>query len=224
MFQTLLESQGRGLTVQGRWAGVSAAVHAALITMAVVATMNVARVRNSPAAVEPLIYVAPTPVTPVTQTLPSRTDQRSVFIAPVVAVPDIPVPRTIDFSPTHIGPSIASQIWSGSPVLPVTSTHTGAVFTEATVDRIVAPRPGNPSPKYPATLRSSGLPGTVVARFVVDTNGVVERGSVTIVEATHPAFADAVREWLPTTHYYAAEAGGRRVRQLVQQRVEFQLR
>jgi hypothetical protein len=62
-----------------------------------------------------------------------------------------------------------------------------------------------------------------VLRFVVDTAGRVEAGSVHVVRADHPLFADggprrARRRVLPP-----AEAGGRRVRQLVEQAFAFAL-
>jgi protein TonB len=218
VFQTLLESRATVTRGRSRWTVVSAAVHATLITAATAATMNSGRIEPRDEPVD-VIYVAPS--------LPrvSRTDastRTSMFSVPTdVTVPTIPIVGRIDSSPTHIDASIGAEISGSSPLA---GSPSDGVFTELTVDRIVAPLAANPQPTYPRVLRSSGLAGTVMARFVVDTNGSVERTSIAILESTHAAFADAVRAWLPLTRYYPAEAGGHRVRQLVQQRVEFQLR
>jgi protein TonB len=90
------------------------------------------------------------------------------------------------------------------------------------VERAVVVVPGA-VPRYPDALRGAGVEGRVVARFVVDTAGRVEPGSVQIVSAAHPAFAEAVRRTLPALRFRAAEAGGRRVRQLVDMPFDFVL-
>ncbi|HJU64130.1 MAG TPA: TonB family protein, partial [Gemmatimonadaceae bacterium] len=77
---------------------------------------------------------------------------------------------------------------------------------------------------YPRALRNAGVEAEVVITFVVDATGGVERGSVTVVSATHELFADAVRRWLPHTRYAPAEINGKKVRQLVQQQLGFTLR
>jgi protein TonB len=82
---------------------------------------------------------------------------------------------------------------------------------------------GNPTPLYPTALRSAQLEGTVVARFVVDTSGRAEPASVSFREASHPLFADAVRQALLRSRYLPAMLNGRKVRQLVEQRFAFSL-
>lgn len=225
MFNTLLESRGnRALATRGRWTAISAAVHATLITGAVVATATSSRTmvtREPPATIHyaPIVRASPPP---------PATTRRFVLSGdrPTISIdlPRIPVPGPVDLGRRDIG-NVIEYRDGGAPLGGNALTSApGGVFTVATVDRVVAARPGNPSPAYPNVLRSSGLAGTVVVRFVVDTNGVLEPGSMEILHATHSAFADAVRAWLPRTRYFAAEAAGRRVRQLVEQRVEFQLR
>lgn len=225
MFNTLLESRGnRALATRGRWTAISAAVHATLITGAVVATATSSRTmvtREPPATIHyaPIVRASPPP---------PATTRRFVLSGdrPTISIdlPRIPVPGPVDLSRSHIEPGIIGEI--GDPVSIVArpaAAPSDGVFSEAAVDRAAAPRADNPRPLYPSQLRATGLEGNVVVRFVVDTTGAVERGSITVVEATHAAFADAVRAWLPRTRYLAAEVSGRRVRQLVQQRVEFQL-
>jgi TonB family protein len=92
------------------------------------------------------------------------------------------------------------------------------------VDREVVPWPTNPVPRYPAELRAVRLQGSVSARFVVDTTGLVIMESVRVDAATHERFADAVMDALRRCRFTPAELGGRKVNQLVSQSFVFVLR
>jgi TonB family protein len=96
------------------------------------------------------------------------------------------------------------------------------VFSESTVERPVIAIPGV-VPRYPERLRGQGQEGRVVVRFVVDTTGRVEGGSVQVTSAAHALFADAVRRTLPAMRFRPAEARGHRVRQLVEMPFDFVL-
>ena len=85
------------------------------------------------------------------------------------------------------------------------------------VEKVVIPRPGNPAPRYPEMLRRAGVEGSVTARFVVDTLGMVEPASVQIVQSSHVLFEHSVREAIRRMRFVPAELQGRRVRQLVEQ-------
>ena len=76
---------------------------------------------------------------------------------------------------------------------------------------------------FPPPLFAARVPGLVVAEFVVDSAGRVEDGSVGIVSSTAPLFTDAVRIALASASYVPAIKGGRPVRQLVQQRFQFDI-
>ncbi len=94
--------------------------------------------------------------------------------------------------------------------------------TSATADRaaaLLAP----PRPRYPDQLRAAGVTGRVIVRLVVDTMGRVEPASVVIRESSHDLFAQAVRAVLPALRFAPAEAGGRKVRMLVDLPFEFRL-
>jgi TonB family protein len=97
------------------------------------------------------------------------------------------------------------------------------VYAAGFVDRAVAPLGHNVRPEYPVALRAAGVEGEVQVRFVVNSAGFVEPATIEILRATHAQFAAVVRRWLPITRYVPAEARGRRVRQLVEQRVGFTL-
>lgn len=99
---------------------------------------------------------------------------------------------------------------------------TGTPMTAYTVDREVVPLRGV-SPRYPNLLASASIEGSVVMQFVVDTLGRVEPGSLDVLRADHPLFEQSVREALRRMRFVPAEAGGRKVRQLVEQPFTFAL-
>lgn len=98
-----------------------------------------------------------------------------------------------------------------------------ASYDEAEVDVAVRPLGGAPVPKYPERLRSAHVEGRVNVRFIVGTNGRVEGGSIKILDSPDPAFSEEVRRALLATRYSAAQAGGKKVRQIVEQTFTFKL-
>jgi TonB family protein len=72
-------------------------------------------------------------------------------------------------------------------------------------------------------MRQAGVEGRVVVRFVVDTLGSVEPGSVTVVSATFSHFESSAREAVATCRYRPARMNHRPVRVLVQAPIEFRL-
>lgn len=108
----------------------------------------------------------------------------------------------------------------------------GRVFTAADLERLVeaatvytadqVDRPAHLDSTatlavtYPDSLRNTHTPGEATVEFVVDTTGVVELGTVGVVSASHPRFADAARLAATEARFIPAERAGRTVRQLVQ--------
>ena len=78
-----------------------------------------------------------------------------------------------------------------------------------------------PQPLYPETLLFTGVPGHVLAEFVVDTLGRVELDTFGVISSTNPKFTQAVQRAIPEWAYAPAILNGRRVRQLVQQPFNF---
>jgi TonB family protein len=103
------------------------------------------------------------------------------------------------------------------------SAHSG-IYSADVVEKAAEPQPGNAPPRYPESLRSLRIEGEVVMRFIVDTLGVAERGSVIVLSASHPAFAQSVKDAIQRSRYFPALIGNRPVRQLVEQRFMFALR
>ncbi|MDE3216437.1 MAG: TonB family protein, partial [Gemmatimonadota bacterium] len=145
-------------------------------------------------------------------------------IAPVAVPTHLPAvdPRALaiprDWYVVRTGPA------SSSPGARAAAPSADGIHDLRSVDVAVEGEPGNPAPAYPEALRAARVEGWVDVQFVVDTAGRAEPGSIRVLSATHPLFADAVREALRRSRYRPAVAGGRRVRQLVEQRFEFALR
>jgi TonB family protein len=98
------------------------------------------------------------------------------------------------------------------------------LFTADQVD--VAARTDSSSavrPAYPDSLYRHNMTGQVLVEFVVDTTGLVMLGSISAISSTHPQFTDAVRRALRGARFHPAIISGRKVRQLVQLPVKFEL-
>ncbi|HUF27276.1 MAG TPA: TonB family protein [Gemmatimonadaceae bacterium] len=79
-------------------------------------------------------------------------------------------------------------------------------------------------PDYPERMLREGVGGLVIAEFVVDTLGRVERETLGLVSSSHRELADAVMVALTRAIFRPALRDGRRVRQLVQQPFTFEPR
>lgn len=106
--------------------------------------------------------------------------------------------------------------------LGVPDTITSTPYFEYQVERPAALR-GAMALRYPPVLRTAGVEGEVLASFVVQEDGRVDTSTFRVLGSDHPLFTDAVRTAVVNATYDAAEVGGRRVRQLVQQPFVFAL-
>ena len=111
---------------------------------------------------------------------------------------------------------------------PVTATELAEMVASLKVytpDQVDVPARSDslsrPQPLYPETLLFTGVPGQVLAEFVVDTLGHVELDTFGVISSTNPKFTQAVQRALPDWAYAPAMLNGRRVRQLVQQPFNF---
>jgi TonB family protein len=215
----------------------SIALHAALIAVAVVATTHAAESPGDRPIVEhPIVWAAP-PVQPPgagrTATGKGATAGRPVIATPAPTAPTFSPPSvpTVDELPpvgTIVDPSrgVGDTFTSGLHAGDGAATHDvpdGAPRSANAVDRAAVPIT-SARPRYPETLRATGIEGRTLVRFVVDTLGRVEPGSATVVSTTHPAFAASALAVIPGLRFRPAEAGGRHVRQLAELPFEFVLR
>lgn len=65
---------------------------------------------------------------------------------------------------------------------------------------------------YPSTLRDAGISGQTMLKFVIDTSGRVEDGSVEVVNTSHEGFAGASVQAADKFKFRPAKIGGRPVR------------
>jgi protein TonB len=234
MVTGLLESRRRPERRRGGTL-VSAAAHAAAIWLAVVAT---GRAGSAPAPASPpetLVYVArPSPSVAPRASVPSGASSvataapadRLVDAAPMpdlaaiaAGIPTVALPAGAFDTRADLAAAAGGGSRGGAPG----SGAAGDALPAHLVERPVLALAGNRPPRYPEALRSAGIGGRVVARFVVDTAGRVEPASVRLLAASHPHFAAAVRDALPAMRFLPAEAAGRKVRQLVELPFEFEI-
>jgi hypothetical protein len=125
----------------------------------------------------------------------------------------------------------AATVTDSMTPAPPTATDTSAstarpkpgIYFEFQADVPARADPDNEAPHFPDAMRSAHVEGSVVAQFVVDTTGMVELSTFKIVKSTDPSFTGAVKDALPAMRYRPAEAGGMKVRQLVEATFPFNL-
>lgn len=101
----------------------------------------------------------------------------------------------------------------------------GVVYAEGNPDvrYIPAALVHQVAPAYPPALRLAGVEGSVDARFVIDTLGIVEPASVEVLESTHAGFEAAAMQAVRSARFSPARLGNARVRQLTKQRITFRI-
>ncbi|MDQ7999751.1 MAG: TonB family protein [Pseudomonadota bacterium] len=123
--------------------------------------------------------------------------------APAPPVGAAPLPGPVDPGPSAVPPRVAR--------------------TRPVPGRVAEPpRPiAQWAPRYPVALRDRGVEGRVVATFIVDDEGWVRDMEA---QATHAAFAQAVREVLPRWRFRPArDAAGQAVAAPVRQVFRFRI-
>ncbi|MDB4879506.1 MAG: TonB family protein [Gemmatimonadetes bacterium] len=165
--------------------------------------------------------VAPTRIS---VTLPPINPNAAPTVSDVVAPPPPPAApgRTGGSGIPTSGTASRDGDAGGSGRGGLSSGGSGKAYDEDQVDQAVQIR-NQPAPRYPDALRSVGVEGTVLVRFIVDADGRVERGSIEAIDSPNKLFTDAVRTALLNSRYRPAEAGGNKVRQLVEQSFTFRL-
>jgi protein TonB len=234
MVGTLIESRA---TRQRRAGGslASVIVHSLLITGAVFATA-----RDSVSAPKPhRVEVTYVPTTHLPEPEPRRVaaSQRRVDQLPVVSRVSLPrfdapsvVPTTIpEIDPnavattdfinargiTPAGCGVTCSIGSG--IVDSAATLMGADLLMQLKEAVVPPR-------YPEALRRSGIDGSVVAKFVVDTTGRVDMSTLEFVKSDHELFANAVRSTIERLRFNPAVVAGRKTRVAAMMPFHFRLK
>ena len=130
----------------------------------------------------------------------------------------IKVSDSSDFSPRTLADAIGVALVGKRP----SAAPANGVYTADAVDRIVTPVE-NPKPVYPPSLESRGVEADFTVRFVVDSTGRVDAGTLEVPREVHHLFADAVRYALMRSRFLPATIAGRPVRQIVAQEFIFRM-
>jgi protein TonB len=211
---------------------VSIALHAGLITLAVYATAKA----GEPSVKVPIdtvtVFYPPEPKEPAhlrsTPAHPSASTTPELPRAPGPRAPiDIPDHLPPIDSPFGMVPAESLFVdravrGSGKGAAgSLTGSDSGEPMLASEVDRPAMAREGNPIPGYPALLERSGIEGRVLVQFVVDTLGRADMRSVKVLESTNELFVQSLEGALSKWRFYPAEAGGRKVKQIVQLPLRF---
>lgn len=231
MFNTLMESRS---TPQRSPAGTVASfiLHTGLIAIAVVSTTTSAVAFEKPREQRVRLIETPTappkepePAPPVKQPVIPIPRGHQILVAPLEVPVEIPAPNLLrpetnplDFS----GEGTPGGRGDGDSTVTSVAEDYTALFNEHSVERAVYALSAV-APRYPELLRSAGVEGTVTVQFVVDTLGRAEMDSFKVLSVTHELFGNAVRAAVAKSRFFPAEAGGRKVRQLVEQPFVFGL-
>ena len=228
MFATLIESGGRRKT-HARWLAASALIHFALLGAAAASSPQAQTRRAEPPTTPRLVWVAPRPEDVRTSSAPGISGGAGSLPIAAGRVPRFSEASVIDLPDltsatmqSDLGTAVAAVTeFSGGNGATGISGSADAPRWAAQVEKVALPLPGNPVPDYPQVLRSAGIEGSVILRFVIDTTGGVERSSTVVLRSDHALFAAAALRALATHRFLPAEVGGRKVRMLVEQRFEF---
>lgn len=207
----------------------SIALHGIIVTGAVLVTSH-APMQRTPHAQMVVPYVAPVtrprPVTPTPPSIVPIVDAPNVINIPITVPDGIPPVNLLRAAINTDDPFVfrVGVPSHAGTVGPVAVEDPGTAFLDSQVEVQVALDTRSPMPRYPQLLRDAGVEGATLVRFVVDTLGRVEQGTVKVVESTHPAFALAVQAVLPQMRFSPARVGERKVRQLVEFPLQFRLR
>jgi protein TonB len=178
--------------------------------------------------VEPKPQADPLPPAPKVELAPPKGFE--VLRAPVNIPVEIPkvdlsakVTNEADFSGKGEKGGTATGKEGGTGESEGTKVASDKPYFEYQVEVPVEAIPSTIQPKYPESLRASGVQGQVVAQFVVNENGRVEPGTFKVLSSDNPAFTHAVREELSSMRFKPARIGSQTVSQFVQQPFVFKL-
>jgi protein TonB len=231
MFNNLIESkpQRKG-GIGGTF--VSVALHAIIITLAVYVTAHAGEKIVEKNRQEDVVFAKapeppppppdePKPPPPDVVAAPPPPKGFQVLTAPINIpdkIQDVDLSKAVtdekDFSGKGVAGGKANGVVGGV-------AQTDQPYFEFQVEKPALPREGNPNPKYPSMLESSRVEGEVLAQFVVDTLGKADMSTYKVLQSSNDLFSSSLKTTLPQWRFYPAEAGGHKVKQIVQLPLKF---
>ena len=222
MLRLLLESNTRRFQFS-QGAVVSLVAHSLLISASIFAT------RDGPAAAVEDATEKVTFLVPLNHTTSPPPREESVqFLREGQKAGDGGFERkVIDKESTRQAPVVGKGEEEGKPEETSLPEVPNAVFdtiaTAVDVDSMVTRFPDSAAPMYPRKLLEMKIEGGAYVQFVVDTLGLADTLSFRVISATHPEFAQSVREALPGMRFHPAILKSRKVPQLVEQPFMFKI-
>jgi protein TonB len=231
MFENLIESKPKRARTRTQ-SVLSAVLHVGIGYLLIIATANAAEqiaeinqdttltFLKAPEPPPPPPPEAPPPEAIVTANPPPLGFQT---VMPPTEIPkDIPPVNlnerfnAADFTGKGVEGGIATGIVGG------TGPVTGETFLQTEVDDPVSPI-NIPKPRYPPVLQQAGVSGFVDAQYVVDTLGHAEPNSWKVLRSSNAQFEAPAREAILKGVFKPARIKGQAVRQLVQQKISFNI-
>ena len=217
MFSTLLESRS-ARERPGKGGAASLIFHVLVGSLAVYATAAAHGGRTIVDHRPNVIFVDPKkapaqsklPNKPVRLRLPTPRLPAPIDIPD--QIPDVDMTKPVTNADDWRGTAVTGEATSAS----ATTAGGGDTYSAKQVERQASVVPGSPIPRYPEVLTSAGVEGQVSVEFVVDTTGRADMSTFKVLSSAHDAFSEEVRSAVARMRFYPAEAGGRRVKELVQ--------
>ena len=223
MLRLLLESNTRGFQFR-QGALVSVFTHSILIAASVIAT------RDGPAAAieqaeEKVVFLIPMNRT---NSPPPREESVQFLREGEKAGSGGVEEKVVDKAATREAPVVGVKgPDEGRPEEVAENIIPNAIYdtvaTAVDVDSMVTRFSDSAAPMYPAKLLEMKIEGGAYVQFVVDTTGLADTLSFHVISATHPEFAQSVREALPGMRFHPAILRSKKVRQLVEQPFMFKI-
>lgn len=174
---------------------------------------------NASGSVERLSYVTVAPpmrshAGPGAEAAPGISDSQGME-------PSIPELRRLDRAALALSPRIVPL--QGIEFGPTVPTATPEPFTSLELVEDEVRLESSVPPRYPSELRRRRIEGEVKVRFVVDTTGMADVGSASVLHASHAEFAAAVMAALPGMKFTPARLGGLAIPHAVTQSFSFRI-
>lgn len=219
-----LHTSSRSMAL-GPSGAISVVAHAALIGGAVYGTGRASRELEQ--AVAERIYYLPPPDRAPNGTL--RLTERVRYIAPGAGELQPATDREGKVIAgggglaEHRVPAQEAADSVSQAAMPAIDAVRDSVYSILSVEESASRVEGSAAPIYPPRMLDEHAEGSVRARFVIDSTGHTDPLTIEVISATNADFAQSVKDAIPQMRFNAAVAGGRRVRQLVEQSFLFHI-
>ena len=233
MFENLIESKKKSFS-STRQTIVSVVAHVAVIFAAVKATSGAAEQLRELMQDTTMVFLKPPEPPPPPP--PEQPPPDAIVTANPppqgfqTVIPPTDIPKEIppvdlnqkfnaaDFSGKGVEGGVAAGVVGGTgPVDTQAET-----YLEAEVDDPVAPI-NIPKPRFPPVMQQAGISGSVDVQYVVDTTGHADMKYWKVLKSTNKSFEEPAREAISKGVFKPARIKGQAVRQLVQQRISFNI-